>query len=185
MSRLEDLREKIVSREARLGVIGLGYVGLPLAVEFAKAGFRVTGFDTDGEKAYLEQVDAEIPESEAQSGFRMTSDTGEVNLATNDFVVTGNVIGSSEDGGDFTTDWVRYNHEDGTLYTDAPVIIVDDGITYRGVGFQYDIDARRFRLGVGNDQTTAFAGVALECKACGHRTTVGPRQGNTDDGPWH
>ena len=41
----EELREKIASREARMGVIGLGYVGLPLALEFAKAGFRVTGID--------------------------------------------------------------------------------------------------------------------------------------------
>jgi len=39
------LEEKIKSRTARVGVIGLGYVGLPLAVEFAKAGFAVTGLD--------------------------------------------------------------------------------------------------------------------------------------------
>jgi UDP-N-acetyl-D-glucosamine dehydrogenase len=39
------LEEKIKSRTARVGVIGLGYVGLPLAVEFAKAGFAVTGID--------------------------------------------------------------------------------------------------------------------------------------------
>src|SRR4029077_15960174 len=39
--------ERIKSRQARVGVIGLGYVGLPLAVEFAKAGFEVTGFDVD------------------------------------------------------------------------------------------------------------------------------------------
>jgi UDP-N-acetyl-D-glucosamine dehydrogenase len=39
------LAEKIRARSARVGVIGLGYVGLPLAVEFAKAGFQVTGID--------------------------------------------------------------------------------------------------------------------------------------------
>src|SRR3954465_9951949 len=39
--------ERIRSRQARIGVIGLGYVGLPLAVEFARAGFDVTGFDVD------------------------------------------------------------------------------------------------------------------------------------------
>ena len=38
MNRLEDLRDRIESREAVIGVVGLGYVGLPLAVEFAKAG---------------------------------------------------------------------------------------------------------------------------------------------------
>ena len=39
------LEEKIASRRARVGIVGLGYVGLPLAVEFAKAGFTVTGID--------------------------------------------------------------------------------------------------------------------------------------------
>ncbi|GAG37614.1 unnamed protein product, partial [marine sediment metagenome] len=42
MSRLEELSGRIDSRQARIGVVGLGYVGLPLALEFAKAGFRVT-----------------------------------------------------------------------------------------------------------------------------------------------
>jgi UDP-N-acetyl-D-glucosamine dehydrogenase len=45
------LEEKIKSRTARVGVVGLGYVGLPLAVEFAKAGFSVTGIDINAEKA--------------------------------------------------------------------------------------------------------------------------------------
>jgi UDP-N-acetyl-D-glucosamine dehydrogenase len=39
------LEQKITSRRARVGIVGLGYVGLPLAVEFAKAGFSVTGID--------------------------------------------------------------------------------------------------------------------------------------------
>ena len=45
-----NLKEKIRDRTARIGVIGLGYVGLPLAVEFAKEGFDVTGFDVDASK---------------------------------------------------------------------------------------------------------------------------------------
>lgn len=47
---LNKLKSKIINKEAHIGIIGLGYVGLPLAVEFAKVGFNVTGFDTDGEK---------------------------------------------------------------------------------------------------------------------------------------
>ena len=43
------LKEKLLAREATLGVIGLGY-GLPLAVEKAKAGFKVYGFDVQKEK---------------------------------------------------------------------------------------------------------------------------------------
>ena len=50
MTKLHELRGKIDSREARIGVIGLGYVGLPLAVELGQAGFRVTGFDVDVKK---------------------------------------------------------------------------------------------------------------------------------------
>ena len=47
---VEILRDKIRSRQARAGVVGLGYVGLPLAVELAKAGFRATGIDLDDRK---------------------------------------------------------------------------------------------------------------------------------------
>ncbi|MCI0567236.1 MAG: nucleotide sugar dehydrogenase [Acidobacteria bacterium] len=44
------LKEKIESHQARVGIIGLGYVGLPLACEFVRAGFSVTGVDTDAAK---------------------------------------------------------------------------------------------------------------------------------------
>src|SRR5579872_3174071 len=46
----EILEEKIRLRTARVGIVGLGYVGLPLAVEFAKAGFSVTGIDLQESK---------------------------------------------------------------------------------------------------------------------------------------
>lgn len=46
----EDLKNSISEKKAQLGVIGLGYVGLPLAVEMAKAGFNVTGFDVQQKK---------------------------------------------------------------------------------------------------------------------------------------
>jgi len=43
-----DLIAKVDQRSALIGIVGLGYVGLPLAMEFAAAGFRVLGFDVDG-----------------------------------------------------------------------------------------------------------------------------------------
>lgn len=43
----QDLLAKIHARSARIGVLGLGYVGLPLALEFVDAGFNVVGFDVD------------------------------------------------------------------------------------------------------------------------------------------
>jgi UDP-N-acetyl-D-glucosamine dehydrogenase len=48
---LDALIERIDSRVARVGVIGLGYVGLPLVLLFAESGFEVTGFDVDPKKA--------------------------------------------------------------------------------------------------------------------------------------
>jgi len=45
-----NLKNKIENREAQIGVIGLGYVGLPLAMEFVRAGFHVIGIDIDQEK---------------------------------------------------------------------------------------------------------------------------------------
>ena len=44
------LIQRIKEKQAAIGIIGLGYVGLPLVIEFGRAGFRVTGFDTDAEK---------------------------------------------------------------------------------------------------------------------------------------
>ena len=45
-----QLEEKITSKAATIGVVGLGYVGLPLAVEFARKGFRTIGIDLNGER---------------------------------------------------------------------------------------------------------------------------------------
>ena len=45
VSTFQALKDKIESKTARVGIVGLGYVGLPLAVEFARAGFHVTGID--------------------------------------------------------------------------------------------------------------------------------------------
>ena len=53
---VEILQDKIRSRRARVGIVGLGYVGLPLAVEFARAGFSVTGIDVNANK--VERVNA-------------------------------------------------------------------------------------------------------------------------------
>jgi UDP-N-acetyl-D-glucosamine dehydrogenase len=50
-NNLTTLLDRISTRTARIGIIGLGYVGLPLAVEFARQGFEVTGFDVDPSKA--------------------------------------------------------------------------------------------------------------------------------------
>jgi UDP-N-acetyl-D-glucosamine dehydrogenase len=69
MNQIADqLLKKIERREAHVGVVGLGYVGLPLAVELARVGFRVTGIDLDDRKvqavnrgeSYIPDVPTEI-----------------------------------------------------------------------------------------------------------------------------
>ena len=74
---------RITARQASVGVIGLGYVGLPLAVEFARAGFRVTGFDVDREKvreltagrSYIPDVaQHELADVVRSGAFRATTD---------------------------------------------------------------------------------------------------------------
>ncbi|NLF75637.1 MAG: UDP-N-acetyl-D-glucosamine dehydrogenase, partial [Chloroflexi bacterium] len=46
----QQLLERLQGRTAKVGIIGMGYVGLPLAVEFAKAGYTVVGLDVLAEK---------------------------------------------------------------------------------------------------------------------------------------
>lgn len=53
MERLIPTLEKIRNSTAKIGVIGLGYVGLPLVIEFCRAGFHTTGFDVDPEKVNI------------------------------------------------------------------------------------------------------------------------------------
>src|SRR5437868_831720 len=81
-SRLLDLKSKIERREARIGIIGLGYVGLPLALLFSEEKFRVTGFDIDIKKvdtlnqggSYICRVPGtQIQQAQAQ-GFAATAD---------------------------------------------------------------------------------------------------------------
>ena len=61
MKTADHLAEKIRSRTARVGVVGLGYVGLPLAVEYARAGYHVTGIDiSDAKVARLNAGDSYV-----------------------------------------------------------------------------------------------------------------------------
>ena len=49
-SFIDQVKSKIQQRQARVGIIGLGYVGLPLALLYSDQKFRVTGFDIDSRK---------------------------------------------------------------------------------------------------------------------------------------
>jgi UDP-N-acetyl-D-glucosamine dehydrogenase len=81
------LQERISNKQARIGVIGLGYVGLPLAIEFVKAGFNVTGIDNNQEKVnslndgknYIKDVDDnELKKMINNGNFLATADFGKL-----------------------------------------------------------------------------------------------------------
>src|ERR1700739_4630753 len=75
------LRTKIECRTARLGVVGLGYVGLPLAMLYARAGFRLMGFDVDAStvsclnsgRSYIQRILPEEIQQLRENGSEATS----------------------------------------------------------------------------------------------------------------
>ncbi|HEX7159396.1 MAG TPA: nucleotide sugar dehydrogenase, partial [Edaphobacter sp.] len=74
--------ERLEGRTAKVGVIGLGYVGLPLSLLFSDAGFKVTGFDIDAKKvtdleagrSYIFRIPAEEIQAAREKGLQATTD---------------------------------------------------------------------------------------------------------------
>jgi UDP-N-acetyl-D-glucosamine dehydrogenase len=81
-----ELRQRIETRKARIGIVGMGYVGLPLALLFSEERFRVTGFDIDSRKvdklnqggSYIVRIPATEIQMAQQSGFTATADYGQI-----------------------------------------------------------------------------------------------------------
>lgn len=82
MSALDVLKQRISSGSAVVGIYGLGYVGLPLALRFSEVGIKVVGFDIDESKvtrlnngkSYIERLQAQEIVAAQQNGFEATSD---------------------------------------------------------------------------------------------------------------
>ena len=81
-THFSELKSKIEQRQARVAIIGLGYVGLPLALLYSESGFPVTGFDIDERKvstlntsgSYIFRITPPEIEQARQQGFSATSD---------------------------------------------------------------------------------------------------------------
>lgn len=86
LNRIEQFKNRIETREARIGIVGMGYVGLPLALLFSEERFKVTGFDIDAGKvetlnkggSYIVRIPGTEIQLAQQSGFRATSDYSEI-----------------------------------------------------------------------------------------------------------
>jgi UDP-N-acetyl-D-glucosamine dehydrogenase len=85
-NRVEELKKRIEAREARIGIVGMGYVGLPLALLFSEERFKVTGFDIDPAKvdtlnrsgSYIVRIPGTEIHLARQKGFKATSDYSEI-----------------------------------------------------------------------------------------------------------
>src|SRR5437016_213197 len=79
---IDQLKTKIQQRQAQVGIIGLGYVGLPLALLYSEQRFPVTGFDIDSHKvdalaqgsSYIYRITAEEIQAAKAQGFSATVD---------------------------------------------------------------------------------------------------------------
>jgi UDP-N-acetyl-D-glucosamine dehydrogenase len=85
-SRLTRLKHRMETREARIGIVGMGYVGLPLALLFSRERFRVTGFDIAQDKvdalnasrSYIVRILPADLRAARESGFTATADYSQI-----------------------------------------------------------------------------------------------------------
>jgi UDP-N-acetyl-D-glucosamine dehydrogenase len=87
LDRTSDFKERIATRMAHIGIVGMGYVGLPLALLFSEERFRVTGFDVDSRKvntlnlggSYIVRIPGTEIQIAQKSGFSATGDYAQIN----------------------------------------------------------------------------------------------------------
>src|ERR1035441_2977014 len=83
---LQRIKQRIDLREARIGIVGMGYVGLPLALLFSEERFAITGFDIDPAKvetlnrggSYIVRIPGTEIQSAQRSGFSATADYSQI-----------------------------------------------------------------------------------------------------------
>jgi UDP-N-acetyl-D-glucosamine dehydrogenase len=86
LDRTLAIKQRIERREARIGIVGMGYVGLPLALLFVEARFQITGFDIDPHKvdilnkggSYIVRIPGTEIQRAQQNGFSATADYGQI-----------------------------------------------------------------------------------------------------------
>ena len=132
------LEEKIRSRTACVGIVGLGYVGLPLAVEFAKAGFHVTGIDANSQKvarvnsgdSYVADIPSEVLASLVRTGkLRATTDFGVVRDLDTVNICVPTPLRKTKDP---DMSYIVSSSEEIARYLHAGMLIILESTTYPG-----------------------------------------------------
>ena len=110
---------------------------------------REARFQPDSNVVQLDDVRVVATDADERRNFEVRCDKGELDIESNNFTAMGDVRGTTGDGRHYQASWVRYIHEEDLLYSDVPVVMEDETGTFRGDGFRYYADQRRFRL-IGN-----------------------------------
>jgi len=165
MSIKETLIEDLKSKRAHVGILGLGYVGLPLAVVFAEAGFHVTGIDTDSRKvdclneglSYVPDVKTETVERLVKSG-RLSATTDFSSLKEMD-AVSICVPTPLRQTGDPDMSFILSATDELAKYMHQGMVIVLESTTYPGTTREVllpKLGAER-GLAIGEDWFLAFS----------------------------
>jgi LPS export ABC transporter protein LptC len=131
---------------SQLRVEGMTFVGSRGTANELVLRAQHADFHPETNLAVLSDVHATALDVRDKRTFDVFCERGELDVETNDFLAEGNVHGSTGEGQRYRTAWVRYDHDRGVLYTDAPVSMEDDSGSFRGDGFRYDTRKRSFRL---------------------------------------
>lgn len=135
-----------VSATPTLDITGMTFVSsttheAEVVVHAERAQYR-----PDADLVDLTEVRASVATGSEGRKLEIECDEGTLNLTSNSFWARGNVKGRTEDGRRFSAPWVRYDHAEALLFTDAPVLLTESGTTLRGGGFRYFVNEERFRL---------------------------------------
>ena len=165
MSEKEMLINKLKDKKARIGILGLGYVGLPLAVVFAEAGFHVTGIDPDSRKidalakgiSYIPDVKTAAVEKLVKSG-HLTSTTDFSVLKDMD-AVSICVPTPLRKTGDPDMSYIMSATEELAKYMHKGMVIVLESTTYPGTTRELLLPTlgRENELTIGEDWFLAFS----------------------------
>ncbi len=165
MTQKEKLIQKLKDKQARMAILGLGYVGLPLAVVFGEAGFKVTGIDPDSRKVdALEQGFSYIPDvpSEAVAALLKSGNLA----ATADFSVLKEIDAVSicvptplRKTGDPDMSYILSATEELAKYVHKDMVVVLESTTYPGTTREVLLPmlTEKSGLKVGEDLFVAFS----------------------------
>lgn len=165
MSTKEELTRKLKEKTAKVAILGLGYVGLPLAVVFGEAGFKVTGVDPDKRKVdALNKGESYIPDVKTEAVAKLTKDG--MLKATTDFSVLKEMDAVSicvptplRQTGDPDMSFIVSAMEELSKYMHKGMVVVLQSTTYPGTTRELLLPklGTEHKLTVGEDWFLAFS----------------------------